>query len=140
MRIAPTDFRKNGYHYVQLARVGDVALYCQGGGAAYEVVVIRRHSGFVLAGKQVEPAEYLPCNEEWGRYGWTLHTKSEAEAKMATVLATLEQKAENRAIQHGAGPSCGEFRSALTPADEQNAELTAHPTKCGATLNQTEAA
>jgi len=106
MKTAPITFRKNGWTYLQLERVGDVALYNQGGGSAYEVVVIRRHSGFVVSGKRVEPAEYLPSNEDWGIYGWTLHTLEEAKAKMAVVIQDRARIDENRAASTSKRPSC----------------------------------
>lgn len=112
MTTVPTDFHKHGWHYRQLKRVGNVAIYEQGGGAAYEVVRIRVAPERTFKGRTFPAGEYLPCDSEWGRYGFTLHTLAEAHAKMAI----------------------------LTLADEQNDDFAAHPTKCGACLSRVKAA
>jgi hypothetical protein len=80
----PTEFRSGGFNYRQIAREGDLAIYeqkwtgCPDPSTAYEVVRIRRHDGFLIAGKAIEPAEFCPKSEDWGIHGWTVLTKDRA--------------------------------------------------------------
>jgi len=51
----------------------------------YEVVRIRRHEGFQINGRFVEPAEIYPKAEAWGVDGFTLTEKDAAFAKLREV-------------------------------------------------------
>lgn len=91
-RTIPETFSKNGWNYTLIHRDGDYAIYKQGG-CAFEVHVIRKTTKdytypvdknhpekaptTVLAG-----SEYLPSNEDWGQYGWTLINKEDAFNKI----------------------------------------------------------
>jgi hypothetical protein len=73
----PTRFRRDGFDYRQVAREGDVAIYeqrwtgCEKPSVCYEVIRIRRHEGFQIDGRIIEPAETYPRSEDWGVYGFT---------------------------------------------------------------------
>jgi hypothetical protein len=87
-RPLATQIRHAGFDFRQILRAGDFAVFEQsktGRVMAYEVVHIRRHEGFAIAGRQVEPAEFYPRSEDWGTHGWTLPTREAALAKLKEV-------------------------------------------------------
>jgi hypothetical protein len=92
-----TEFDRAGFHYKQIAREGDFAIYKQRWGAsgsvAYEVIRIRRHNGKHIKGRWLEPAEFYPKSEEWGSYGFTLTDRDRAFNKLKQLLAQ-----QNRAL------------------------------------------
>jgi len=79
-RPLPTRFRHNGFDYEQIHREADLAIYRQSWNgnkhsAAFEVISIRRHDGFRIDGRFVEPAEVYPNSEAWGTDGFTVMDK-----------------------------------------------------------------
>ncbi len=95
MKTLETEFESKGFRYTQVRRDGDVAIYKQsridgalvngshmhGSHSAFEVVKIRRHNGYTLAGISFPPAEMYPSSSLWGLFGWTCVTLEEAEQK-----------------------------------------------------------
>jgi hypothetical protein len=75
----------------QIAREGSAAVYEQTWigspepSVCYEVIRIRRHDGFQIAGRSIEPAEFYPKSEAWGVDGFTLTDKDAAFAKMREI-------------------------------------------------------
>ena len=70
-----TEFTRKGFTFSLVKREGNKAIFSQKKGKkflAYEVVIIRRHDGYTLAGTYIEPAETYPCDSEWGIFGFTL--------------------------------------------------------------------
>ncbi len=82
----PKQFRHDGFSYRQVAREGDLAIYEQrwrdSENLCFEVVRIRRHDGFTIAGNKVEPAEFYPKSASWGIDGFTLTDKDAAFSKL----------------------------------------------------------
>jgi hypothetical protein len=82
------EFRRDGFHYRQIARESDTAIYeqtwdgCPNPNVAYEVVRIRRREGFEIGGRLVEAAEVYPNSEAWGVDGFTFTDKDAAFAKL----------------------------------------------------------
>ena len=89
----PTQFRRVGFDYRQIAREGDVAIYeqtwsgCSNPRVCYEVIRIRRHEGFQIDGRLVESAEVYPNSDVWGMDGFTFADKDAAFAKFREVAA-----------------------------------------------------
>jgi hypothetical protein len=87
----PTQFRRDGFNYRQIAREGDAAIYeqtwssCAEPSVCYEVIRIRRRDGFQIGGRFVEPAEVYPNSGVWGVDGFTLTDKDAAFAKLEEV-------------------------------------------------------
>lgn len=88
----PMRFRRDGFNYQQIAREGDAAIYeqtwsgCSDPSVCYEVVRIRRHEGFQINGRFVQPAEIYPKAEAWGVDGFTLTDKDTALAKLRELV------------------------------------------------------
>ncbi len=93
-RPLATRFRHDGFDFDQILREGDFAIFGQskaGRVMAYEVVHIRRHEGFAISGRQVEPAEFYPRSEDWGSYGWSLPTREAAFAKLNMIAGDCQR-------------------------------------------------
>lgn len=72
MNLIPPEYTKHGFTFKLLVRNGKAAIYEQwkaGRLWAYEVVRVRSRQAKVSMGIQWPATEYLPSDEEWGRYG-----------------------------------------------------------------------
>jgi hypothetical protein len=81
-------FKKNGFNHELIIREGDVAIYERsknGKNFHYEVIIIKRHNGYMLAGILIEPAEIYPSSSLWGANGFTYNTLEEAENKFNSL-------------------------------------------------------
>src|SRR5207248_11287089 len=89
-----TRFRHGGFDYRLIAREGDAAIYeqswsgCSNPSVCYEVVRIRRHDGFQIGDRIVEPAEVYPNSEAWGVDAWTVPQKEAAFRKLREITIT----------------------------------------------------
>jgi hypothetical protein len=87
----PTEFRRDGFTYRQIARDGEAAIYeqswdgCADPSVCYEVIRIRKREGFEIGGRLVEPAAVYPKSEAWGTDGWTLPSRDAAFAKLREI-------------------------------------------------------
>jgi hypothetical protein len=95
----PTEFRRDGFQYRQIAREGNAAVYEQTWSGSsdpsisYEVIRIRRREGFQIGGRFVEPAEVYPNSEAWGTDGFTFTDKDAALAKLREIAGSLNAPA-----------------------------------------------
>jgi hypothetical protein len=96
MKTLPTTFKKNGWNYRQVKRVGRFAIYSQGGGVAYEVFKIRRNPTRVIKGHTVDAHEAVPPDSVWGQEAWTCHTLERAEERLAALVLREEQNHEKQ--------------------------------------------
>jgi hypothetical protein len=83
-----TQFKRKGLSYDLVKREGDKAIFSVKNGKktyGYEVIIIRRHNGYTLAGNYIEPAETYPSDSEWGVFGWTYTKLTEAEKRLNTI-------------------------------------------------------
>lgn len=80
------EFRSKGFTCKQVCREKDLAVYerTKEGHTYphYEVIRIRTHDGYVIAGTTIVPSETYPSSEKWGTDGFTCNTKQEAYVKM----------------------------------------------------------
>lgn len=82
------EFRSRGFHYKEVERHGDLAIYEQRsahGSVNWEVIRITRHNGFKIAGLQFPPAEMYPGAGQWGMKGWTLKSLERAQEKLREI-------------------------------------------------------
>jgi hypothetical protein len=74
MKILEKEFDSRGFHFTQIARKDNHAIYQKvkdSGGKSFEVIQIRNHDGYEIAGVAVPPAEMYPSSESWGTLGFT---------------------------------------------------------------------
>ena len=93
------EFRSKGFHYLQIQREKDGAIYEQTsktGKKTYEVIEIHRHDGYSIAGQKFPPAEMYPSNSQWGGIAWTCQTKEAAEAKLKWVVERMEEREKKK--------------------------------------------
>jgi hypothetical protein len=90
----PETFRKGQWHFSQVARAGDVALYrCSrlydgpAGAVHYEVVRLHVHGERTLPSGAVRAAgEEYPPSSSWGTRGWTYDRLADALAHYAALV------------------------------------------------------
>ena len=99
MKKIEKNFKKYGFDFKQIKRVGDVAIFQQSKptwpDVRYEVVKIGKHSGYYLGGSKLESAETYPGASLWGIQGWTYIDLEEAEKRFAKAC-----KRFNKNLQH----------------------------------------
>ena len=92
MRTLPTTFRKNGFDYNQVERVGNVAIYRQTKAGQswerFEVGRIRANAERKQFGTVFEASETWPTAEEWGVKAWTCTDLAGAKTRMATLIGS----------------------------------------------------
>ena len=89
MNTLPTSFKKNGFDFEQLDRVGNIALFAKSKGKApstFEVVRIGSHNGFTVMGNVIPPAETYPPSEKWGVDGWSYNDREQAVNKFNALI------------------------------------------------------
>ena len=83
MKKIAKKFRKYGFVFEQVKRVGNVAIYKQyvpnTRSLHYEIVKIGSHNGYYLGGQKLEATETYPGASLWGLQGWTCTTMERAE-------------------------------------------------------------
>lgn len=87
-RPIPSELKRQGYVMRLVKREGDVSIYSKSAG--FEVLRVRRHDGRMIGETVVEPAEYLPSDEEFGTKGWYFigpNARELAETKMRALAA-----------------------------------------------------
>ena len=98
MIVLSKNISKWASRWTQIKRVGLLAIYKQVGlrgkaneGATHFNVVIIRERPAAFAG--LTPArEALPCNSEWGIYGWTYTNEREARRQFDHLLSEGKDK------------------------------------------------
>jgi hypothetical protein len=90
----PLRFEKSGWHFSQVARAGDVALYRRSklydgteGAVHYEVIrIAHQREGLGKHGIVYAAKELYPPSASWGKRGWTFKTLPDAQATYATLV------------------------------------------------------
>jgi hypothetical protein len=80
-----TNYRKNGYDFTVVHRDGNFAVAQEHRHGSCEVFIVQSHNGITINGKYIEPAEYVPGNNQWGTLGWTLPNIQSAMAKVESL-------------------------------------------------------
>lgn len=91
----PVTFTKKKFLHKQIKREGEFAIYerqKEGQSKHYEVVIIRSHNGYELAGNKFPPAEMYPSDSQWGVFGWTRPTLEKAEEKFKEIYESRRSK------------------------------------------------
>ena len=108
MTPLPLSFAKNGFHYEQILRRGNLAIYKQRlrpgvGCLAFEVIRIKQIPDTVMFKRQVPAHEAGPSNEDFGSHGWSYPTLERAKEKMrvleeAAAIAAEADKSKETTI------------------------------------------
>src|SRR5688572_18543650 len=84
-----TSFESHGFRFYQEWRQGNLAMYRKSsrshGWVGYEVIRIRHHDGYTIAGRYCPPAEVYPRSEKWGVDGFSCASLSRAYEKVAEM-------------------------------------------------------
>lgn len=94
-----TDFTSQGFKYLQLKRIGDVAIFKQSKSkriVSFEVIIVKRHEGYTLKDTWIEPAEIYPSTSQWGSSGWTFKDIKKAEEKFDEISKSLYVKKRSK--------------------------------------------
>lgn len=90
MQLLNTEFTRRQFCFKQIKRIGNVAIYekwTKGSSKKhYEVIRIRSHNGYDMAGTWIEPAEMYPGDEQWGINGFTINSIEAAEKKFNELV------------------------------------------------------
>lgn len=94
MKLLPEQFTSGGFLHTQLDRQGTLAIYRRSKGSHkhYEVIDIKSHNGYTIAGRFIEPAETYPSAEEWGQRGWTCDSWERADEKLKELQDKPKRK------------------------------------------------
>jgi hypothetical protein len=100
--VLPIRFQKLGWHFEQVAREHDVAIYRRWklydgreGAVHYEVIRLVTQKARTTRMLSVQAKELYPSSNSWGSRGWTFKTLPEARAKYASLLAVVCARAAN---------------------------------------------
>lgn len=90
MRKLKSTYKKNGYIHNVLYNDSNFAIsevYDEDTDKVicYEIFQIIKNKSMKIAGREVEPWESCPSNEDWGMKGWTYRTYKEAENKLELI-------------------------------------------------------
>ena len=113
MKPLPLNFKRAGFTFDQLRRMGDVVLLAKSKPhsstrSSYEVCRVRRCPERTIAGKIIPAHESLPPDEAWGTYGWTHTSLDSAMAKFAQLIT-------GRHAAHALSPDAPPFSTATLP-------------------------
>lgn len=115
MKLIPDFYRREGIDCKLRFRDGKFAVYdCSSNGMprSIELVIVRTRPERTLNGRVLEACERLPCNEDWGRYGWTFPVDARGEARIPQKIAELVSR-PSRADKSLRVPKC---EGAATPS------------------------
>lgn len=90
MKPIETEFKRSGFEFKQMWRVGPVAIYGKKKPEwkdffTFEVVVIREQKAWEAFGRVFEAKEAYPSSEQWGTFGWTARTLDAAMVMVGTM-------------------------------------------------------
>ena len=95
MKILEDNFNSKGFGFSLLKREGDVAIYKKTledsavDAHTYEVVAIKRHNGYEIAGVKMPPAEMYPSDRQWGDWGHTCTNREDADKRFIQLKDKL---------------------------------------------------
>lgn len=86
MKILDKQLTIGGYELEQIVRKDTKAIYSKkrpnSAILCYEVIQIKSHNGYEIAGNKYPPAEFYPKSEDWGTSAFTEKTLDKAQARL----------------------------------------------------------
>lgn len=102
MKALDTELQSGGFHYRQIGRQGDWAVYEQSKGQrviSYELVHIQRRAAEKIRGRDYPERETYPCSESWGTEAWTIVDRQEALRRLHLVAEFEVRKDSETELQ-----------------------------------------
>ena len=98
MKKLQNQYSRRGFLYDLIHREQDIVLCSQTSKitnrvTGYEVFKVQSHDGRIAPnGLFVEPSEFPPSDEQWGRLGWSYYTQEKALKKFDELVASYAIK------------------------------------------------
>jgi len=95
LKILEEAFTSKGFKLQQVKRDGDVAIYKkqlddpESHNYHYEVIAIKRHNGYEIAGVKMPPSEMYPSDSQWGDWAYTCSTIEDANNRFNQLTEKL---------------------------------------------------
>ena len=95
MKILEESFTSRGFKFSIVKREGDVAIYKKqldeenSEAHNYEVIAIKRHNGYEIAGVKMPPAEMYPSDSQWGDWAYTCMSREDADKRFNQLQEKL---------------------------------------------------
>ena len=101
MRILKTEFDKRGYHFRQIWRDEEYAIYEQtkNGTVHYETIKILIGKDREMAGVEIEGGEMYPSDKQWVTYGFTLFTREQAFDKVEELKLRDDKNKKDKNVE-----------------------------------------
>jgi hypothetical protein len=90
-----------------IGRDGDVAIYkktledSEIDAHTYEVIAIKRHNGYEIAGVKMPPAEMYPSDSQWGDWGFTCVSREDADKRFVQLKEKLSAYVATATLANG---------------------------------------
>lgn len=88
-------YKKFGYTFSQVSRVGDVAIYAQesdGKVFGYEVFIIQKNEENTRFGKTFPASESVPPTSAWGKEAFTCRSMDEAKNRAGELAVRQNER------------------------------------------------
>lgn len=101
MNTIKTEFSRKGFHFRQIYRHGQFAVFERTRlpnftQKHYETVRLKPFPAHFTFGRQFDAGEAYPSSEQWGSYGFTIPTESAALAKVEEMRNAFAEKPAKR--------------------------------------------
>ncbi len=131
MKILEDNFNSKGFNLSLVKREGDVAIYkktlenSETDAHDFEVIAIKRHNGYEIAGIKMPPAEMYPSNTQWGDWAYTCTSREDADKRFVQLTDKLTNYTATSVLASGEKRKRGRPRkSNILPAPPAEINLT----------------
>ena len=107
MKILEDNFSSKGFNLSLVKREGDVAIYkktlenSETDAHDFEVIAIKRHNGYEIAGIKMPPAEMYPSNTQWGDWAYTCTSREDADKRFIQLKDKLANYTSTSVLESG---------------------------------------
>jgi len=131
LKILEDNFSSKGFNLSLVKREGDVAIYkktlenSETDAHDFEVIAIKRHNGYEIAGIKMPPAEMYPSNTQWGDWAYTCTNREDADKRFIQLTDKLTNYTATSVLASGEKRKRGRPRkSNILPAPPAEINLT----------------
>jgi hypothetical protein len=128
LKILEESFTSKGFKLQQVKRDGDIAIYKkqlddgESENYHYEVIAIKRHNGYEIAGVKMPPAEMYPSDSQWGDWGYTCTTIEDANKRFDELQKKLNDYVATAILPSGEKRGRGRPRKNVLTENQNNIE------------------